>query len=115
MIFSSEVYKVLKYITQIVLPAIATFYFALAGIWEFPCGEEVVGTIAAITTMLGVILGIGTYRYNKLEEGADGAIVIDADDEIGGSAYVQFDNEIDVLKGKDEIVLKVVTAKDEKV
>lgn len=114
MIFSHDTYKILKYLTQIVLPAIATFYFALAGIWGFPCGEEVVGTIAALTTLLGVTLGVGTYRYNKLEEGTDGAIVIDADDDISGSAYVQFDKEIEALKNKNELVLKVVTNDERK-
>lgn len=114
MIFSTDIYKILKYTTQIILPAIATLYFALAGIWGFPCGEEVVGTIAALTTFLGVVLGIGTYRYNKLEDGTDGAIVIDADDDISGSAYVQFGKEIDELKGKDQLVLKVVTNDERK-
>ncbi|MBQ2396430.1 MAG: phage holin [Bacteroidales bacterium] len=51
-----------------VLPAIGTLYFALAGIWGFPYGEEVVGTIAAVDTFLGVILGISTAQYNKNKE-----------------------------------------------
>jgi hypothetical protein len=47
------------------LPAAGTLYFALAGIWGLPYGEQVVGTITAIDTFLGVILGISTSRYNK--------------------------------------------------
>ena len=65
---SNKVYDVLKYIAQIVLPAIGTLYFALAGIWGFPYGEEIVGTITAIDTFLGVILGISNYNYNKNKE-----------------------------------------------
>ena len=64
---SNKVYDVLKYIAQIVLPAIATLYFALAGIWNFPYGEEVVGTITAIDTFLGVILGISSANYKNGE------------------------------------------------
>lgn len=60
-----RVYKILKYIAQIALPAVATLYFALAGIWGFPYGEEIVGTITAIDTFLGVLLGISTVTYNK--------------------------------------------------
>ena len=68
---SNKVYNILKYIAQIVLPAIATLYFTLAGIWDFPYGEQIVGTITAIDTFLGVILGISTYQYNKLKETKD--------------------------------------------
>lgn len=62
---NNKIYDVLKYVAQIVLPAIATLYFALAGIWGFPYGEEVVGTITAVDTFLGVILGISSANYNK--------------------------------------------------
>ena len=62
---SNKMYDILKYIAQIVLPAIATLYFALAGIWGFPYGEEIVGTITAVDTFLGVILKISTDSYNK--------------------------------------------------
>lgn len=62
---NERVYKVLKYIAQIALPAVGTLYFALAGIWGFPYGEEIVGTITAVDTFLGVLLGISTATYNK--------------------------------------------------
>lgn len=61
----NKVYDVLKYIAQIVLPAIATFYFALSQIWGLPYGEEIVGTISAIDVLLGALLGISTMQYNK--------------------------------------------------
>ena len=63
-----NVYNVLKWITMILLPAIATLYFALSGIWGFPYAEQVVGTIAAIETFLGALLGISTIQYNKQKE-----------------------------------------------
>lgn len=62
---SNKVYDILKWIALILLPAIGTLYFALAGIWGFPYGEQIVGTITAIDTFLGVVLGISTARYNK--------------------------------------------------
>lgn len=62
---SNKRYDILKYIAQIVLPAIATLYFALAGIWNLPYREEIVGTITAIDTFLGILLGISTANYNK--------------------------------------------------
>lgn len=62
---SNKVYDILKWIAQYLLPALGTLYFALAGIWNFPYGEEVVGTITALDTFLGVILGISSAAYNK--------------------------------------------------
>ena len=62
---SNKTYDILKYITQIVIPAIGTLYFALAGIWGFPYGEQIVGTLTAIDTFLGVCLGISSKHYNK--------------------------------------------------
>lgn len=62
---SNKVYDALKWIAQILLPALGTLYFALAGIWDFPYAEAVVGTITAVDTFLGVILGISTINYNK--------------------------------------------------
>ena len=61
----SKVYDILKYIAQIVLPALATLYFALSKIWGLPYGEEVVGTISAIDVFLGAILGISSMNYYK--------------------------------------------------
>ena len=63
----NKTYDVLKWITTILLPACGTLYFALSGIWGFPFAEEIIGTIAAITTFLGVLLGISSYQYNKAE------------------------------------------------
>ena len=62
---SNKLYDVLKWIAMVFLPAIATLYFALAGIWGFPYGEEIVGTITAVDTFLGVLLGISSAQYKK--------------------------------------------------
>lgn len=62
---SNKVYDVLKYIAQIVLPAVGTLYFALASIWGLPYGEEVVGTITAVDAFLGALLMISSANYNK--------------------------------------------------
>lgn len=63
MLLSNKVYDILKWIVILFLPASATLYFALAGIWGFPYAEQVVGTITAVTTFLGIILGISSMQY----------------------------------------------------
>lgn len=65
---SNKVYDILKWIAQYFIPAAGTLYFALAQIWGFPYGEEVVGTMTAIDTFLGVLLGISSIQYNKVKE-----------------------------------------------
>lgn len=66
---SNKLYDALKFIAQIVLPALGTLYFALAGIWGFPFGEQIVGTITAVDTFLGVVLGISSAQYTGSEKG----------------------------------------------
>jgi hypothetical protein len=66
LVFSNKTYDQLKWVAQYLLPAVGTLYFALAGIWGFPYGEQVVGTITAVDTFLGVILGISKAQYDKV-------------------------------------------------
>lgn len=64
----NKTYDVLKFIAQIVLPALGALYFALSQIWGLHYGEEIVGTITAIDAFLGAILGISSINYAKKEE-----------------------------------------------
>jgi len=65
---SNKTYDILKWIALIVLPAIATLYSAIGRIWGLGYVEEVVGTITAIDTFLGALLGISSVNYSKKEE-----------------------------------------------
>ena len=62
---SNKTYDVMKWVAQYLLPAAGTLYFALAGIWGLPYGEQIVGTITAVDTFIGVLLGLSTIQYNK--------------------------------------------------
>ena len=62
---NNKVYDVLKWIAMYLIPALGTLYFALAGIWGLPFGEEILGTLSAIDTFLAVVLGISTVQYKK--------------------------------------------------
>lgn len=62
---NNKTYDLLKWVAQIVLPAIATLYFALAQIWGLPYSEEIVGTIVAVDTFLGALLGISSMNYKE--------------------------------------------------
>lgn len=62
---TNKVYDILKFIAQIVLPAIATFYVTIAGIWGLPLGDEISRTVMAVDTLLGAILMISSSQYKK--------------------------------------------------
>lgn len=66
---NNKLYDILKWVAMYLLPAVGTLYFALSGIWGLPYGEQIVGTITAIDTFLGVVLGISTVQYNKTNNG----------------------------------------------
>lgn len=67
MMITDKLYDILKWLTMIVLPALATAYVGLAAIWGWPYAEEVAKTSAVICTLLGALLGISTAQYNKQE------------------------------------------------
>lgn len=82
MLISNNTYDILKWVTQYLLPASGTLYFALSTIWGLPYGEQIVGTITAIDAFLGVILGISTAQYNKTivaDEAAENDNVVDSE------------------------------------
>ena len=65
---SNKTYDILKWIAQLLLPALATLYIALAQVWSLPYPEAIPTTIIALDTFLGAILGISTTKYNKDSE-----------------------------------------------
>ena len=62
---SNKVYDVLKWIALVFLPAAATLYSVLSGIWGLPYGEAILGTIAGVEVFLGTILGVSSAKYHK--------------------------------------------------
>ena len=61
---SNRTYDILKYIAQIVLPALATLYATLAQIWSLPYADAIPLTIMAVDTFMGVLLKISSDQYH---------------------------------------------------
>lgn len=105
-LLGSKVYDTLKWTVQIALPAFATLYFALSEIWGLPNAMEVVGTVTAITTFLGVLLGFSTYHYKQSGAKYDGTMRVTEND--GVENYnLELDKEPDDLAKMKEVVFKV--------
>lgn len=73
-------YDQLKFLAQIVLPALGALYFGLAAIWGLPEAEKVVGTITTIDVFLGVFLGVSSKTYNAQPPEYDGNLEVVAHD-----------------------------------
>ncbi len=63
MILSNKVYDALKWVALVLLPALATFYLALASSWNLPYPTEIGATIAALDVFLAALLGVSTSNY----------------------------------------------------
>jgi hypothetical protein len=111
LITSDALYKRLKFFTQVLLPAIGTLYFTLAGIWGLPAAEEVVGTIVAIDTFLGVVLHLSTNAYNNSDVKYDGDLNTMEIDGVKTFSLELGINPDDIAK-KDEILFKVKKESD---
>lgn len=69
---SDKLYDILAIIGRLILPAIATLYFTLSQIWHLPLGEEICGTLAALTVFLNSVLKIKSDEYwREIDEGSN--------------------------------------------
>lgn len=110
---NQKTYDYLKWIAQVLLPAVGALYFGLAGIWNLPSAEQVVGTIVVVDTFLGVILQISTAQYNNSEAKFDGSLNIE---DVAGKRLFSLDLKDDPdyrMAGKDQILFKVNRPGDE--
>ncbi len=110
---SGKTYDFLKFVAQILLPALGTLYAAVAGLWGLPASDQVVGTVLAVDTFLGVILGISSAQYKA--SGAlhasnadyDGVMTIHHYDDNHGMFELNFPEHPTALMAKDQVLLKV--------
>ena len=104
--FTGAVYDFLKRAAQIYIPALGTLYFTVAQIWGLPSPEEVVGTIVAVDTALGVMLGISQSTYNASGDKYGGSIEV-RDGEDGSTLHIQGLDANKILTQPD-ITFKIV-------
>lgn len=79
-------YDTLKATTTLGLPAVGALYFGLSETWGLPAGEQVVGTLALLTTFCGVVLRIISKQYYNSDAPYDGNIVVE-EREDGGKQF----------------------------
>ncbi len=62
---SNKVYDWMKWIAQVLLPALGTLYAALGAALGWGNVDVVVSVIMAVDAFLGGLLGLSTAQYNK--------------------------------------------------
>lgn len=60
-----SVYDVLKWVSIICLPALATLVTVVFKVWGIPYGDEIAQTITAVATFLGAVLMVSNATYRK--------------------------------------------------
>ena len=63
----NETYDKLKFLVMKVFPALEFVILNVFKIWNLPYGTEIGATLAALATGLGIVLGISTRNYNKIQ------------------------------------------------
>lgn len=106
--FNAGVYDVLKRVAQIWLPAAGTLYYTVAAIWGLPAAEEVVGTVMAVDTFLGIVLGISSASYAKTDKYV-GTMNVSVNEDGKKTYSLDVDGNLEDLDQKDEIVFKVAS------
>lgn len=67
--FSNKTYDILKWIAQILLPALITLYGVIGSTCNITHTEAVITIAVAVDTFLGTILGLSSRKYYKDGEG----------------------------------------------
>lgn len=101
--FTNKTYDILKWIAQYLLPGFGTFWFAISSIWGIPCGEQVLGTITAFDTFLGIILGISSSGYE-----GDGVMIVNTSDPERDIYRMELNHPVEDLDNKEQVTFKVI-------
>lgn len=109
-LLSDSSYKIVKYVASVVLPSLATLYFALAQIWGLPNTEEVMGTMTALNALFGVLLGVSTKSYNSSDTKYAGDVAFEP---VNGDPSVKrmvadLNVHPQVISSMDEVLFRVV-------
>lgn len=107
LIIGSKLYDKLKFVALVLLPAVSTLYFTLGNAWDFPAIEQVIGSIAAVDTFLGALLGISSASYKQSDARFDGAINVQTSLEGNKLFTLELDGDPEELENKDAILFKI--------
>jgi len=62
---SGKVYDRLKWVSLVLLPGLASLYFALGEVWHVPYVQQVIATITILDTFLGFLIGKSSKNFQE--------------------------------------------------
>lgn len=68
---NSKLYDVLKWVALVGLNALGVAYESLSQVWNLPFGDEVAKTCSILALLIGTLIGVSSYKYNKAEVDTD--------------------------------------------
>lgn len=107
MTLTNRAYNLLKFVALVLLPGANAAYFGLDQIWGLPNTEKVIGTLAIVDTLLGLLLKNSTANFRKHGMGVDGELIVQEDE---GELYPALGGKVplrDLIDGKEEVKLRV--------
>lgn len=106
-VMSPGLYAKMKFVALMLLPGLTTLYFTLGNIWDFPSVEQVIGTLTAFDTFLGVMIGVASNTYNKSDARFAGDIVLSTGAD-GSKLYsLELNGDPEDLDTMKEVTFKV--------
>lgn len=109
LMFGNAMYDRLKFLAQVLLPAVGTLYFTLSTIWGLPAADQVVGSIMAFDAFLGAVLLLSSTKYKAETEGKLVGFIDFQDTVDGKRAVLNFPGDPLDIVNHDKVTFKVRT------
>jgi hypothetical protein len=107
----NNAYNLIKKSATVVLPAVATLYFALSQLWNFPEPEKVVASITALNTFLGVLMQVSKKSYYASSVPYVGEIKVENSDDGSRKVFsLVVDGDPEELESMDTATFKINNA-----
>ena len=81
MVLNDNLYKVLKWLGLIVLPAIATLVKAIFPVWNLPYADAIATTCTALGVFVGAIIGVSSANLKDEKDEEAEYITLESEEE----------------------------------
>jgi Putative phage holin Dp-1 len=108
---NAKMINYLRLAAQYWIPALGTLIFTLGSIWDWSFTENLVGSVMAFDTFLGVLLGFQT--RGTAQSGYDGQLIINTTNPVKDVYTVDLGETLAALPDKQSVTLRVVSEKSQ--
>lgn len=100
-------YKRGKNLSQIYIPGVSALYFIVGNAAGFSGIEPVIGSLAILATVIGVVLYISSSAYRRSEAGYDGNVIIQTTQNGGKLFSLELGGDPEEIEEKYSVAFKV--------